>query len=213
MEEFMMNEISQLVFILDRSGSMQGLEKSTIKGFNQTIEKQKSEEGIAYVTTILFNDDFEILYQSVPLNQIKKMKEKDYNVQGCTALLDTVGFSILDMIEKQKKKKSDHVIFVIITDGYENASKEFTYSQIKNLIIKQQEHYGWEFIFLGARIDAQKEASKIGIDSQHSIKFYEDDSGIEASFKSINNYVKYSRKGTFNKSWKKEVNNNYKQRK
>lgn len=208
-----MSEVSELVFILDRSGSMCGLEKNTIKGFNEMIKKQKKEEGKAYVTTILFDDELEVLYKHVPINEVKKMTEKDYYVQGCTALLDAVGFSIMDMIKIQKKQKSDHVIFVITTDGYENASEEFTYSQVKKLIIQQQKKYGWEFIFLGARINAQKEASKIGIDIKHSIRYYEDEDGVDASFESIHNYVKGSRKGQYDASWTKAVNKDIQRRK
>ncbi|MCD7808387.1 MAG: VWA domain-containing protein [Erysipelotrichaceae bacterium] len=203
-----MNETSDLVFILDRSGSMGGLEKSTIKGFNKMIKKQKKLDGDAFVTTILFDDKIDVLYQNKSLEKVKKLTEEEYYVRGCTALLDTVGFAITKMKEKQKKNKTDHVIFVITTDGYENASHEFTYQQINKLIKKQQKQ-GWEFIFLGARINAQKEASKLGIKIDHTVNLYEDAQGVDMSYKAMDTFVENARNGHFDPLWSKEVNDDY----
>ncbi len=143
-----------------------------------------------------------------PLEKVKKLTEEEYYVRGCTALLDTVGFAITKMKEKQKKNKTDHVIFVITTDGYENASHEFTYQQINKLIKKQQKQ-GWEFIFLGARINAQKEASKLGIKIDHSVNLYEDAQGVKMSYEAMSNFVGNARNGNFDPLWSKEVNDDY----
>ncbi len=207
-----MNETSDLIFILDRSGSMGGLEKSTIKGFNKMIKKQKKLDGDAFVSTILFDDHIDVLYQNKPLEKVKKLTSEEYYVRGCTALLDTVGYAITNMKEKQKKDKTDHVIFVITTDGYENASHEFTYQQINKLIKKQQKK-GWEFIFLGAKINAEKEAAKIGIPKKQVTWFYEDDTGVETSYDSMNCYLKAARVGSFNEEWNEESNSYYNQKK
>ncbi|MCD7893888.1 MAG: VWA domain-containing protein [Erysipelotrichaceae bacterium] len=203
-----MNETSDLVFILDRSGSMSGLEKSTIKGFNKMIKKQKKLDGDAFVTMILFDDQIDVLYQDKPLEKVKKLTEEEYYVRGCTALLDTVGYAITKMKEKQKKNKTDHVIFVITTDGYENASHEFTYQQI-NKMIKKQQKKGWEFIFLGAKINAEKEASKLGIKVDHSVNLYEDVQGVEMSYDAMSHFVGNARNGDFDPLWSKEVNEDY----
>lgn len=204
-----MKEVTELVFILDRSGSMFDLVKSTINGFNKMLAKQKKLKGKAYVTTILFNDRIKVLYEDKSIKKVKKMKPEDFRVSGMTALLDTVGLAINKTIVKEKKQKSDHVIFVIMSDGFENASKEYSYSQIKKLIARQQEKYNWEFIFLGARINACHEASKIGIDINHSITFYEDDAGVEVSFEAMNDYLSNSRKNTFDPSWSNKVREDY----
>lgn len=146
------------------------------------------------------------------MDKVKKLTEKEYYVRGCTALLDTVGYAITQMKEKQKKNKTDHVIFVITTDGYENASHEYSYNQI-NKLIKKQQNKGWEFIFLGARFNAEKEATKLGIKIDHSVNLYEDAQGVEMSYKAMDCFVENARNGHFDPLWSKEVNDDFKTRK
>ncbi|MBQ2160318.1 MAG: VWA domain-containing protein, partial [Firmicutes bacterium] len=149
--------LTEMVFILDRSGSMGGLEKDTIGGYNSMIEKQKKEEGEALVSTVLFDHMQEVIADRVPLDKIKKMTEDEYYVRGCTALLDAVGYAIRHIGNIHKYAREEDVpektIFVITTDGLENASKRYSYSDIKRMIKRQEEKYGWEFLFLGANID------------------------------------------------------------
>lgn len=145
--------LTELVFILDRSGSMGGLESDTIGGFNAMLQKQKEEEGDARITTVLFDDKYEQIHDSFPIHQVKELTAKDYYVRGCTALLDAMGRTIHQMALIQKhlpeEERAEKVIFVITTDGLENASREYSRSQIKQMIEHEKEKYGWEFLFLG----------------------------------------------------------------
>ena len=162
----MKNDLTELVFILDKSGSMSGLEKDTIGGFNSLIEKQKKEEGRAIVSTVLFNHEVEVIHDRVNLEDITLLTDKEYCVSGCTALLDAMGETISNVLTKQNRSKEDKpskTMFVITTDGMENSSKEYTYKAIKKMIEKVKKENEWEFIFLGANIDAVSEASKFGI--------------------------------------------------
>lgn len=169
------NNITEMVFILDRSGSMQGLEKDTIGGFNSMIEKQKELDGECYVSTILFDDRSEVLHDRVKLSSVPKMTEKDYFVRGCTALLDAVGGAIHHIGNIHKYARPSDVpgktIFVITTDGMENASRCYSSHDVKRMIEKEKEKYGWEFLFIGANIDAGLEAEKIGIDRNRSVNY------------------------------------------
>lgn len=169
------NNITEMVFILDRSGSMQGLEKDTIGGFNSMIEKQKELDGECYVSTILFDDRSEVLHDRVKLSSVPKMTEKDYFVRGCTALLDAVGGAIHHIGNIHKYARPSDVpgktIFVITTDGMENASRCYSAHDVKRMIEKEKEKYGWEFLFIGANIDAGLEAEKIGIDRNRSVNY------------------------------------------
>lgn len=212
----MKNEITEIIFILDRSGSMEGLEKDTIGGFNSFIQSQKQKSGDAYLTTILFDDEIQLLHNHVHLKKVKPLTSKQYYARGMTALLDAVGFGIHKGIEYQKKaprfKKADHVIVVISTDGYENASHEYNYNQIHKMIQYEKERYHWEFLFLGARIDAIKEASKLGIHKDRAVRFYEDSDGVDVSFQAINSFATRVRESVFYESedeWKKEVEKDY----
>lgn len=151
------NLLTEVVFILDRSGSMSGLEDDTIGGFNSILKKQREEDGDANVTTILFDNEIEMLHKRVNIKEIKNITSDDYYVRGCTALLDAIGYSINFMINVAKNKneeKAKNVLFIITTDGYENASKEYSYEKIKKMITYQKEKYNWKFLFLGANIDA-----------------------------------------------------------
>ena len=171
----MKNNITEMVFILDRSGSMQGLEKDTIGGFNSMIEKQRELEGECFVSTVLFDDKSQVLHDRVKLSSVPEMTEKDYFVRGCTALLDAVGGAIhhIGNIHKYARPSDvpEKTIFVITTDGMENASRFYDACTIRKMIERQKEKYGWEFLFIGANIDAGLEAEKIGIERNRSVNY------------------------------------------
>lgn len=177
------NSITELVFILDRSGSMHGLESDTIGGFNSMIEKQKAETGTAYVSTALFNQQSTVVHDRVKIDIVKPMTEEDYTVGGCTALLDAVGGAIrhIKMIHKYARPEDvpAHTMFVITTDGLENASHHFTYEQVKAMIEAQKE-IGWEFLFVGANMDAVSAASRIGISAERTANYQADQMGTAA---------------------------------
>jgi len=186
----MNTELTELVFILDRSGSMGGLESDTIGGFNSMIAKQKAQEKKVNVTTILFDDEVDIIHDRFPVEIIEPLTEKEYFVRGCTALLDAVGTAIEKMDNAQKHLPEDHrarkIIFVITTDGLENSSEHFTQEQIRRKIEAKKE-CGWEFLFLGANIDAGREAEKIGIARNRSVKYENDSEGITVNFRAVGN--------------------------
>lgn len=169
------NNITEMVFILDRSGSMQGLERDTIGGFNSMIEKQRELDGECYVSTVLFDDESVVLHDRIKLSRVPEMTEKDYFVRGCTALLDAVGGAIhhIGNIHKYARPEDvpENTIFVITTDGLENASKRYSGSDVKRMIERQKEKHGWEFLFIGANIDAGAEAEKIGIERNRSVNY------------------------------------------
>lgn len=202
-------ETTEIVFILDRSGSMQGLENDVIGGFNSLIEKQRKEKGKAYITTVLFDYQIEILHKNVDIENIKQLTNKEYYVRGTTALLDAIGYSIKKMKNKQKEKKADHVVFVINTDGYENASQHYSYQKVNKMINKAKNKHNWEFIFLGARIDAVKEANKLGIDQEHAVRYYEDSSGVQACYQSAETFISHVRNKRDCSSWKNQAVQNY----
>lgn len=189
--------LTEIIFLLDRSGSMGGLQSDTIGGFNAFIEKQRQLEGETIVTTVLFDDRYEILWNGIDANKIK-LTDKEYYVRGSTALLDAVGKTILDvgyrLSQASEEQKSGKVIFVITTDGMENASHEFTYKKIKEIIKHQKEKYNWEFIFLGANIDARKEADNIGIDMNNSYTFEASKTGVESMYQMVCEAVSEKRK-------------------
>ncbi|MFP7299769.1 vWA domain-containing protein [Neobacillus niacini] len=188
----MNKNLTEIIFLLDRSGSMGGLEGDTIGGFNAFIEKQRELEGKTLVTAVLFDDHYEIVWNGVEAYKVKLTEEK-YFVRGCTALLDAVGKTILDVGYRFSKTNEENrpgkVIFVITTDGYENASKEFTYEKVKELIKHQQEKYSWEFIFLGANIDAEMEANSLGIDIENAYSFEASETGVECMYKMVSEAV------------------------
>lgn len=189
MEQEKKSNRTELVFILDRSGSMSGLESDTIGGFNGTLEKQKNAEGEARVTTVLFDNQYEILHDRIPLNEVRPMTDEDYYVRGTTALLDAVGRTIDRIANAQKSTKeefrADKVMFVIITDGMENASSEYSYRKIKKMIEREREEYGWEFVFLGANIDAAAEAERLGIRRERAARYCADSAGTALNFAAV----------------------------
>ena len=182
----MKKEYTEIVYILDRSGSMGGLEKDTIGGFNAMMEKQKKAEGEAVVSTVLFDDRAEVLHDRIPVKEVPLMTEKEYWVRGCTALLDAVGGSIRHIGNVHKYARKEDVpaktLFVIATDGMENASRHYTYAQVKRMIERQQEKYGWEFIFIGANIDSYAESARMGIRRDRTVNYVHDGIGTANVF-------------------------------
>ena len=181
----MTDETLDLIFVMDRSGSMGGFEEDTIGGFNSFIERQRKKGLETYVTTVLFDDDYEFLYKRKPISEVKKLTGKEYWVRGCTALLDAVGKTITTVDHEIKNK----VLFVIMTDGMENASREFKKEQIRKMI----ESHDWEFIFIGADIDSFSEASSIGIRSSRTANYMKSEEGFSEVFDSLENAVQYLR--------------------
>ena len=182
----MKNNITELVFILDRSGSMAGFEADTIGGFNSTIEKQKKQDGKVYVSTVLFDNVSEVIHDRVDISEVKPMMDEDYEVRGCTALLDTVGGAIhhIGNVHKYARPEDvpEHTIFIITTDGLENASHNYSRSRVREMIKRQTEKYGWEFIFLAANIDAEETAENIGIRRERAVNYTQDEEGVKATY-------------------------------
>ena len=183
------NNITELVFILDRSGSMSGLEADTIGGFNAMIEKQKKQEGECYVSTVLFDNVSEVLHDRVRLKDIAPMTDREYTVRGCTALIDAIGGAIhhIGNIHKYARPEDvpEHTVFVITTDGMENASHKYTSERVKQMIERQKERYGWEFLFIGANIDAVETAAQYGIDRDRAVNYHADGQGTEVLYQSV----------------------------
>lgn len=206
-----MNEnLAHIIFILDRSGSMGGLESDTIGGFNSMIKNQKELEGEAYISTVLFDHKIKTLHDKVSIKDINNLTSKDYQVRGTTALLDALGKTIrkvkLDYAETLKEERPSKVLFVITTDGMENASKEYTRRDIRKLVTDVQEKYQWEFIFMGANIDAFTEAEGLGIKRERAVKFVSDKEGTRRNYDSISTIMtSYRSHGVIEEDWKKEV--------
>ena len=183
------NDRVEVVFILDRSGSMSGLELDTIGGFNSTLKKQREQGGNVIWSTVLFDDKYEVIHNRVPISEVKELTEDEYYVRGCTALLDAVGKTIHHIAHVHKKEGEweapGKTLIVITTDGMENASREYTYRKVSSMIQKEQEKYGWEFLFLGANMDAVSEAGRIGIRADRSATFLNDGAGIAANYRAV----------------------------
>ena len=182
----MKKNLTELVFILDRSGSMGGLEQDTIGGFNSMIKKQKEEDGEANVTTVLFDDKYQVLHDRVDINELKDMTSKDYYVCGSTALLDAIGTTIKSVNKKQKElpedEQAEKVIFVITTDGMENASCHYDRDKIKKMIEKKQNKKKWQFLFMGANMDAVSEAGRMGIRADRAVTYANDSEGVHLNY-------------------------------
>lgn len=194
----MAKNLTEIVFIMDRSGSMSGLEADTIGGFNSLIEKQRNEKGKARVSVVLFDDVTEVIYDRVKIKKIEPMTQEQYYVRGCTALLDAIGGAIhhIGLLHKNMdpEKRPNKTLFVITTDGMENASTRYTYRQIQNMIKRQKRRYGWEFLFLGANIDAIGEAAKIGIQASHAVNYECDEAGLAVGFGALAKTVSSARR-------------------
>jgi len=213
----MKKDLTELVFILDKSGSMSGLEADTIGGFNSMLAKQQALEGECRITTVLFDNNYELLHDRVDIRAVSPITEKEYQVGGMTALLDAIGRTIHKIANVQKHTAEDYraekVMFVIITDGEENSSKEYTADMVKALIERQKRKYGWEFIFLGANIDAVQTASRIGITPDRAIDYLADSKGTELNFKVMASAVATFREaGTVNEACFEEIRQDVKRR-
>ncbi len=214
----MENKITELVFILDKSGSMSGLESDTIGGFNAMLNKQQKEDGEAIVTTVLFDDKYEIIHDRINIKGIKPITEKEYFVEGSTALLDAIGKTIhkISNAQKntQKEYRADKVVFVITTDGMENASREYTYEKIRTMIERQKKEYKWEFIFLGANIDAISTAERFGIGADRAATYHADSEGTQLNYDVVSEVVSDFRANrVVGRSWKEKIEEDYKGRK
>ena len=214
----MKQNVTEVIFILDRSGSMSGLEDDTIGGFNSTLEKQKELEGDVVVSTVLFDNEFEVLHNRLDINSIHPLTRKEYYVRGATALLDAVGRSIRYIKHRYadtlKENRPSKVLFVITTDGMENASKEFNYKTLKKMILDVQEKYNWEFLFLGANIDAVGEAAKFGINQDRAVRFHSDKEGTAKNYEAINEAMTSLRTTNMIKeNWKSRVEEDFEERK
>ncbi len=211
------NGITELVFILDRSGSMSGLEKDTIGGFNSMIEKQKKQEGECYVSTILFDNESEVIQDRIKLSEIKLMTEEDYYVRGCTALIDAIGGAIhhIGNIHKYARPEDvpEHTMFIITTDGMENASHRYTSDRVKHMIERQKEKYGWEFLFIGANIDAVETAAQYGICSDRAVNYHADEKGTKILYATVSESICQLRANApLQSDWSNEINKDYQKR-
>ena len=187
------NNITELVFILDASGSMGGLESDTIGGFNAMLEKQRKQEGVCYVSTVIFDNESKVIHDRVPLERVKPLTDADYTVGGCTALLDALGGAIhhIGNIHKYARPEDvpEHTMFIITTDGQENASRRYTSDKVKQMIEHEKEKYGWEFIFVAANIDAVETAARYGIDRSRAVNYHADELGTAIAYDSISEAV------------------------
>ena len=213
----MKKNLTEIVFILDRSGSMAGLEDDTIGGFNAMIEKQKAEAGDAYVSTVLFDNVSEVIHDRVDIRKIQPMTREQYYVRGCTALLDAVGKAIhhIGNVHKyaREEDRPEKTLFVITTDGMENASRTYTYEKLKTMIQRQKEKYGWEFLFLGANIDAAKEAARFGITEDRAANYHADSVGTAVIYEAVSEAVCNVRASRpMSKEWKRNVEVDYQKR-
>ncbi len=190
--------LTEIVFILDRSGSMSGLEADTIGGFNSMLKKQQKEEGEAYISTVLFDDKTEVLYDRVPINKVEPMNDNQYYVRGCTALLDAIGGAIHHIGNVHKYARPEDVpektLFIITTDGMENASKRYDYNKVKKMVEHQKKRYNWEFIFLGANIDAVSVAGRFGVAANRAVRYECDSAGTALNYSVMSNIISGVRK-------------------
>ena len=200
--------LTEIVFIIDKSGSMQGFEADTVGGFNATLENQKAEAGDAYVSTVFFSNGYELIHDRVPIREVEPLTRKDYRVGGCTALMDAVGDMITHISNIHKYARPEDVpkntIFVITTDGMENASRKYTTSAIKKMIKQKQKECGWEFIFMAANIDAFGAASDIGISNSRAAAYLQTEEGFAMCFRKIDNAVRAARRGKISEGWCEE---------
>lgn len=212
------NNITELVFILDRSGSMAGLENDTIGGFNAMIKKQKQEAGEAFVSTVLFDNVSEVLHDRVKIADVPEITDRDYTVRGCTAFLDAVGGAIQHISNIQKYARREdvpaHTLFVITTDGMENASRRYTAEQVKTLIEQKKQKDGWEFLFIGANIDAVETAAHFGISKDRAVNYHADGQGTQILYETVTEAVTAVRADApLSEDWSKKIDADYVSRK
>ena len=214
----MKKNLTELIFILDRSGSMHHLESDTIGGYNSFLDQQKAEEGEALVTTVLFDDKYEILHNCIDIKKVQPITKKEYYARGSTALLDAVGKTIKEVEHRQnftaEDKTPEKTMVVIITDGLENASREYNLDTVKKMVTAQQEKHGWEFIFLGANIDAVKTAGGFGISADRAVNYHADAVGTATNFASVSVAATAMRRcGIVGQDWRKRIDEDFEKRK
>ena len=210
--------LTELVFILDRSGSMHGLERDTIGGFNSMLAKQKQANGSAFVSTVLFDNFCEVLHDRVDIQKVESITEKEYFVRGCTALLDAVGGAIhhIGNIHKYARPEDvpEHTLFVITTDGMENASRRYSVERVKGMIRRHTEQYGWEFLFLGANIDAVETAGRMGIAPERAVNYHSDSDGTRLNYEVLSQTISAVRSNApLSADWKEKIEQDYQARK
>lgn len=213
----MRKNLTEIVFILDRSGSMSGLEADTIGGFNSMIEKQKKAEGEALISTVIFDNISEVIHDRVSVQNIKPMTDEDYTVRGCTALLDAIGGAIHHIGNVHKYARAEdvpeHTMFVITTDGMENASRRYDSEKVKKMIEHQKEKYGWEFLFLGANIDAVETARHFGISEDRAVNYHSDSEGTQLNYEVLSDAICAVRcSAPLGSNWKKRISEDYEKR-
>ena len=214
----MRKNLTELVFVLDRSGSMRGLEADTVGGFNAMLEKQKGEPGRALVSTVLFDHETEVLHDRVEIQQVAPITRREYSVRGTTALLDALGGAIhhIGNIHKYARPEDvpERTLFVVTTDGMENASRRYTAEKVKQMIQRQKERYGWEFLFLGANIDAVETAGHLGIAPDRAVNYHSDGQGTRLNFEVLSEAVSAVRScAPLSSDWKRDIENDYQRRK
>lgn len=214
----MKNNITEMVFILDKSGSMSGLESDTIGGFNSMIKKQKEKDGKAFVSTILFSDSSTVVHDRIDISEVKPMTDEDYCVGGCTALVDAIGGAIrhIETIHKYARKEDvpENTIFIITTDGMENASHKYSSEEVKKMIEREKEKNGWEFLFVAANIDAVETASHFGIGSDRAVNYHADGCGTGVVYEALECAVSQVRAGKkLSGKWSRKINEDYNNRK
>ena len=214
----MKQNLTEMVFILDKSGSMSGLEADTIGGFNGMIERQKKEDGEALVSTVLFSNESNVIHDRVDLRKISPLTEREYFVGGCTALIDAIGGAIhhIGNVHKyaREEDRPEHTIFIITTDGMENASHRYSSDQVKAMVQRQKEKYGWEFLFLGANIDAVETAAHFGISEDRAVTYRNDSRGQALNYAGISEAVRSVRtKKPLSRDWKKDIEADFNSRK
>ncbi len=208
---------TEMIFILDRSGSMSGLEEDTIGGYNSMLKKQQEKEGQALVSTVLFDNEYQIIHQREDIEEISPLTDREYFVRGSTALLDALGKTINESIRRckntKKELRADKFIFVIITDGMENSSREYSYARVKEMVDKQRERYNWEFVFLGANMDAVETASSFGIDKDRAATYKADSQGTKLNYDVVSELlVEIRMDREIDENWKKRIEEDYEKR-
>ena len=208
----------ELVFLCDRSGSMGGLESDTIGGYNAMLQKQKAQPGCVRVTTVLFDDQYELLHDRLEIQAVAPITEREYYVRGCTALLDAMGKTIRKIAAVQQsvapEYRADQVLFVIITDGMENASREYRLDQVRAMVEREKAEHGWEFLFLGANIDAIQTAQHFGIGADRAVDYHADSIGTQLNYEAVSQTITHLRKGTpLDEHWKDAIEADYRSRK
>ncbi len=214
----MKKNLTEIVFILDRSGSMAGLEADTIGGFNAMLQKQKKADGEALISTVLFDNTSEVLHDRVNVQDIKPLTDRDYTVRGCTALLDAIGGAIHHIGNVHKYARTEdvpeHTLFVITTDGMENASRRYGSAQVKQMIERQKSKYGWEFLFLGANIDAVETARHFGISRDRAVNYHSDSAGTQLNYEVLSDTISAVRSNApLSADWKQRIDADYEARK